>query len=96
MEGIQIWIIWGPSVEFLEKNYNNQWPKPSQERKFFSRSYVLYKKVLEMKNMNHITEDEAVIVLETTRIHMNVSLDCFQKKIARGGLSDINWRITHR
>lgn len=70
----------GPSIEFLEKNYNNQWRKSAKERKFFSRRNVLYKKVLDMKNTNHITEDEAVKVLETTRIHMNVSLDCFQKK----------------
>ncbi len=80
----------GPSIEFLEKNYNNQWRKSAKERKFFSRRNVLYKKVLDMKNTNHITEDEAVKVLETTRIHMNVSLDCFQKKIARGELSETN------
>jgi hypothetical protein len=80
----------GPSVEFLETNYNNNWRKSPKERKFFSRRNVLYKKVLEIRNLKQITEDEAVKILEAARVRMNVSLDSFQKKIAKGELSEIN------
>lgn len=64
----------GPSVEYLEKNFQTKWRKDRTESRFFSSRSVIYNEIRRISERDFISKEEAASILERRRQELGFTL----------------------